>query len=412
MTLFSIVVPTHNRAHLLRYCLPSVLEQTFNDYEVVVSDNCSLDDTAKFMQSFEHPRLRYVRSETPLNINDSWDFAIANARGEYVTLLPDDDASPPRFLEKLAAVIERRDTRLLCWLRAIYHYAGSNKASDQEHLWIPAFTREVVNVDAQKELARRYTLRFSEGGPLMVNACYHRELIEAISTRAGRFCLPPSAEHTAPAMALGLVERYTFIDEPLTLVGIGLEDSNTVQFLKRVEPNLGGSLSELYSRLPFATNFATNWRMESLLRAQEAIPESLGRFRLSGARYFEAYYGEILYLQDRGVDVSDDLQGFWRVLAQQPPEIQAAVQAAIFPRDTYRTRLRKAVRRIIDGVPLLGRLEHLIRREPVSTRWPVVLYGADVGFSNILECAQQFDAILERIQPDDFAWRTLSQRIP
>lgn len=56
MPFFSVVMPTRNRGHLLRYGLQSALEQTFSYYEIVVSDNCSSDMTAEVVAELAGPR--------------------------------------------------------------------------------------------------------------------------------------------------------------------------------------------------------------------------------------------------------------------------------------------------------------------------------------------------------------------
>jgi glycosyltransferase involved in cell wall biosynthesis len=62
MPFFSVVIPTFNRGDLLPYAVQSVLKQTFEDFEIIVSDNCSSDDTPKVSKQFEDPRFRYLRT--------------------------------------------------------------------------------------------------------------------------------------------------------------------------------------------------------------------------------------------------------------------------------------------------------------------------------------------------------------
>ena len=70
MPRFSVVIPTHSRADLLRHSLASALEQTFDDYEVIVSNNASTDHTEEVVAGFDDPRLRLVRTESLLSMVD------------------------------------------------------------------------------------------------------------------------------------------------------------------------------------------------------------------------------------------------------------------------------------------------------------------------------------------------------
>ncbi len=103
--LFSVLMPTYNRAHLLPLAIKSVLRQSFEDFEIIVSNGGSTDDTKDVVAGFNAPRIRYVESETRLKIGDNYQNALAHATGEYLTFLSDDDAFAPVMLERVKRVI-------------------------------------------------------------------------------------------------------------------------------------------------------------------------------------------------------------------------------------------------------------------------------------------------------------------
>ena len=74
-SLFSVVIPTYNRSELVQGAVRSVLGQTFDDLEVVVSDNWSQDDTREVIGGIRDPRVRYVRTPKHTAIADSWPVA-------------------------------------------------------------------------------------------------------------------------------------------------------------------------------------------------------------------------------------------------------------------------------------------------------------------------------------------------
>ena len=99
--LISIVIPTHNRAGLIRRALESVDAQTFQDYEIIVVDDASTDDTLALLRSFESSRCRVIRNETNFGVSAARNRGVACARGEFITFLDDDDALRPDALESL-----------------------------------------------------------------------------------------------------------------------------------------------------------------------------------------------------------------------------------------------------------------------------------------------------------------------
>lgn len=91
---FSIVIPTYNRAIDLRFALFCILRQSFSDYEIVVSDNCSTDDTEDVVKKFHNRKIRYFRNPKNLLIDQSQKKAGERAKGRYIFLHGDDDFLP------------------------------------------------------------------------------------------------------------------------------------------------------------------------------------------------------------------------------------------------------------------------------------------------------------------------------
>src|SRR5438128_8472362 len=88
---FSLVIPTRDRASTLPFTLRTCLALEFDDFEIVVADNGSSDQTREIVENAGDRRIRYFRSPEPLAMSDSWDFALSHASGEYVLLLGADD---------------------------------------------------------------------------------------------------------------------------------------------------------------------------------------------------------------------------------------------------------------------------------------------------------------------------------
>jgi glycosyltransferase involved in cell wall biosynthesis len=99
--LISIVIPTHNRAAILQRALDSVVAQTFQDYEVIVVDDASKDNTQAFLRTYESARLRVLRNETNRGVSAARNLGARAARGEFITFLDDDDALRPDALDAL-----------------------------------------------------------------------------------------------------------------------------------------------------------------------------------------------------------------------------------------------------------------------------------------------------------------------
>lgn len=107
MTLVSVCIPTYNRAKYIGATIQSVLDSTYSNLEVVISDNASTDDTQEIVERFGDRRIRYYRNEQNLGPIPNWNRALQRARGELVGLLFSDDLIGPFWLGLAVHALER-----------------------------------------------------------------------------------------------------------------------------------------------------------------------------------------------------------------------------------------------------------------------------------------------------------------
>ena len=98
--LVTIAIPTYNRADgYLREALASAMNQTYQNIEIIVSDNCSTDNTERFVKGISDPRLRYFRHNKNIGANNNFNYCLEQANGDYFLLLQDDDMIDNDFVE-------------------------------------------------------------------------------------------------------------------------------------------------------------------------------------------------------------------------------------------------------------------------------------------------------------------------
>lgn len=105
--LISVVIPTKNRSVELKRAITSVLNQTYQNFEVLVIDDHSDEDILKVIQFFQDDRIHYFKSnKQPSNANVCRNIGIVNAKGDYIAMLDSDDEWLPQHLEKGIVFIE------------------------------------------------------------------------------------------------------------------------------------------------------------------------------------------------------------------------------------------------------------------------------------------------------------------
>jgi len=113
--LVSIGIPTYNRANsYLKQALKSAVDQTYRNIEIIVSDNCSQDDTESVVMGFHDPRIRYYKQKENIGALENSNFCLRQARGAYFLRLFDDDLIDNDFVETcMNAVKGNRDAGII-----------------------------------------------------------------------------------------------------------------------------------------------------------------------------------------------------------------------------------------------------------------------------------------------------------
>ena len=105
MPTVSIIIPTYNRASMLREAIQSVLDQTYSDFEVIVVDDGSTDETQEVVKAFSDSRIRYIFQENG-GRSKARNRALSLAQGRYIAFLDSDDLFLAGKLEKQVAALD------------------------------------------------------------------------------------------------------------------------------------------------------------------------------------------------------------------------------------------------------------------------------------------------------------------
>ncbi len=105
----SVIIPNYNHEPFLRQRIDSVLNQTFGDFEVILLDDCSSDDSRAILESYRsHPKVSHLvlNSQNSGSTFAQWKRGLALARGRYVWIAESDDYADPDFLATLVPLLE------------------------------------------------------------------------------------------------------------------------------------------------------------------------------------------------------------------------------------------------------------------------------------------------------------------
>jgi glycosyltransferase involved in cell wall biosynthesis len=102
----SVCIPTYRGGSALGAAIESVLAQTLTDFELIVIDDASPDDTRALVERYADPRIKYLRNAINLGPQGNWNRCLKVARGRYFKLLPHDDRLKPQSLQRQADILD------------------------------------------------------------------------------------------------------------------------------------------------------------------------------------------------------------------------------------------------------------------------------------------------------------------
>jgi glycosyltransferase involved in cell wall biosynthesis len=103
---FSIIIPTYNRTDRISGTIQSVINQHYTNFDIVLVDDGSTDNTEEIISSIQDPRIRYFKKENEERAI-ARNFGIQQAAGDYITFLDSDDALYPHYLDEALIMVEQ-----------------------------------------------------------------------------------------------------------------------------------------------------------------------------------------------------------------------------------------------------------------------------------------------------------------
>jgi glycosyltransferase involved in cell wall biosynthesis len=115
----TIGMPVYNGARHVAAAIDSLLQQTCTEFELVVSDNASTDETGDIVRGYERrdPRIRYIRQKANIGAPANWNFVVREARGTYFKWASGNDIVPAAMLARCVEVMDSDPRVVLCYGR-------------------------------------------------------------------------------------------------------------------------------------------------------------------------------------------------------------------------------------------------------------------------------------------------------
>ncbi|UAJ10484.1 glycosyltransferase family 2 protein [Glacieibacterium megasporae] len=278
--LLSLIIPTRERARTLVSTLATATAQASRDFEIVVSDNMSADNTREVVTAAAEndDRIRYLNSGARLSMCGNYEFALEQARGDYVVIIGDDDAVMPGGLDRLLARLRAlSEPTIHMWPLHIYDWPVGELPAKVAYL-APVIPESTLDLKAKaRDIVRRGAWKYYEL-PSPYHSAIPRAILSKIRDRTGRV-FHSTQPDVFTAMAIpAYADQAINLGTTVTLNGRSAQ-SNGLGFVQRkARVNIDRFIAE-YGDYRFHPTLATgvpaaaNMIPDAVLLAVDLFPE-------------------------------------------------------------------------------------------------------------------------------------------
>lgn len=169
----SVCIPVYNGAEFIQAAIDSVLKQTEQDFEIILVDNQSTDNTVALIKAYTDPRIKLFINDSNIGMIPNWNKTLTYATGTYIKILPADDLLYPQCLALQSAVLEKdpdKKISLVCSSRHIINDSGK-----------VLFTRKFASKAQTLSKVQAFNKVISAGGNIVGEGgavLFRREILE------------------------------------------------------------------------------------------------------------------------------------------------------------------------------------------------------------------------------------------
>lgn len=216
---FSIIIPTYNRLEVLKYAIETVLAQDFDDFELLISDNCSIDQTEIYVRNIKDDRVVYTKPHDHCCMAKNWEHALTKARGDYIFFLGDDDGLTKNALARASEIVASYSPEAITWNKAQYNWPDSGKFPNKGKIITSNDIYTLVSSFMIYLLAKGYT-HYSYL-PSVYNSFVKKSIIQKVkqSSYDGRYFGSNTPDVYSGIVNASKIKRYIFSERPFSISG-------------------------------------------------------------------------------------------------------------------------------------------------------------------------------------------------
>lgn len=223
---FSVIIPLKDRGEYIGPTLQTCIAQNYPNFEIIVSDDCSSDNTVEEVRKLSRydNRIKLYAHDHHLGMRDNFEFALNQVKEGYVLALGGDDGLVPGCIWKMYNILKKSGRQLLTWSNASFCYPTPE--SEGKNIFLVGKRKEkspriIKSVDFLKKISKTFDYQIAECPMFYIKGVASIDLVKRVKSRTpdGCFYYCPTPDGFSGVVLAGEVEDYVYTNEPLTIGG-------------------------------------------------------------------------------------------------------------------------------------------------------------------------------------------------
>ena len=222
---FTVIIPQKDRAEYLVHTLRTCMIQDYPNFEIIVGDDCSEDNTVELVRELQKQdsRIKLIAHEHHVGMRMNFELALAEVKPGYVMALGGDDGLVPGCIWRMYEIIKETGTELLTWSQAGFKYPIDGHSSTIFTVPRKKFSgvKMIKSTDFLNKIAKSMFYMVEDCPMFYVKGIASTELVNRVKKRTpdGCFYYCPTPDGFSGIVLAGEVEQYAYTREPLSING-------------------------------------------------------------------------------------------------------------------------------------------------------------------------------------------------
>lgn len=222
---FTVIIPQKDRAEYLIHTLRTCMIQDYPNFEIIVGDDCSEDNTVEMVRELQKkdPRIKLLAHDHHIGMRMNFELALAEVKEGYVMALGGDDGLVPGCIWRMYEIIQETGTQLLTWSNAGFKYPIEGHASTIFSVPRKKFkgVKMIKSTDFLNKISKSMYYMVEDCPMFYIKGVASTKLVDKVKSRTpdGCFYYCPTPDGFSGIVLAGEVEEYAYTREPLSIGG-------------------------------------------------------------------------------------------------------------------------------------------------------------------------------------------------